>query len=139
MTVQELDHDFIKQLVEKAIPFHKFLAVELMAFRQGYAKIKIPFKEEVIGDFRKNQWHSGIIATVMNSVGGIAGISYLKFKESRISTIDLQVDFLRSAKAEALIVEGEVLSSDDNILKTVLCAWQGEKKSCLPKAKVFMK
>lgn len=60
MTVQELDHDFIKQLVEKAIPFHKFLAVELMAFRQGYAKIKIPFKEEVIGDFRKNQWHSGI-------------------------------------------------------------------------------
>lgn len=129
------DPSFITQLVETAIPLHKFLGVELLELREGYAKIKIPFKEEVVGDFRKRQWHSGIIATLMNSVGGIAGISYLKFKGDKIATIDLRVDYLRSAKAEALIVEAEVLSFGDNILKTTLCAWQGEKEKLLAEGK----
>ena len=125
----------IKQLVETAIPLHKFLAVKLLEQREGYAMIKIPFREEVIGDFHSRHWHSGILATVMGSVGGIAGISYLKFCGNKIATIDLQVDYLRGAKAEAIIVEGKVLSFIDNILITSLHAWQGEKVKLIAEGK----
>lgn len=131
MSFQELDTNFIKQMVEKAIPLHNFLKVELLEFRHGYAKLKVPFREEVIGDIRSRRWHGGIIATMIDSVGGLVGFSYSSSMEDKISTIDLRVDYLRGAKEGALIVDGEVLRNGNRILVTTMRAWLENKDECL--------
>lgn len=105
----ELTDDFVKNMIENFIPIHKFLGVELLEIRTDFAKVKVPFRPEVVGDIRSQRWHGGIITTIMDSVGGIVGGTHFSSLEDKMSTIDIRVDFLRPAHAEAIIVEGETL------------------------------
>lgn len=59
----EFEPVFITKLVETIIHFHKFHAIKLPETIGGYDKMKISFREEGFGDYRRNQWHSGIITT----------------------------------------------------------------------------
>ena len=120
----KIDEKEIKKTIEELIPIHKFLGVELLEIREGYAKVKVPFREEVIGDFRRRRWHGGIIATIMDSVGGIAGGTYATSPKDKIATIDLRVDYLKPAEASAIIVEGEIVRLGKTILVTRMKAYQ---------------
>jgi len=120
----KMDKKEIKKAIEELIPIHKFLGVELLEIKQGYAKVKVPFREEVIGDFRRRRWHGGIIATIMDSVGGIAGGTYFTSINDKMATIDLRVDYLKPAEASAIIVEGEIVRLGKTILVTRMKAYQ---------------
>jgi uncharacterized protein (TIGR00369 family) len=120
----EKEEKFIKRTIEELIPIHKFLGVELLELRQGYAKVKVPFREEVIGDFRRRRWHGGIIATIMDSVGGIAGGTYFTSLKDKMVTIDLRIDYLKPAEASTIIVEGEIVRLGKTILVTRMKAYQ---------------
>jgi len=120
----KMDKKEIKKSIEELIPIHKFLGVELLEIRQGYAKVKVPFREEVIGDFMRRRWHGGIIATIMDSVGGIAGGTYATSPKDKMATIDLRVDYLKPAEASAIIVEGEIVRLGKSILVTRMKAYQ---------------
>ncbi len=87
--IMKIDNKSSKKTIEELIPIQKFLGVELIELRQGYAKVKVPFREEVIGDFRRRRWHGGIIATIMDSVGGIAGGTYFTSLKDKMAIIDL--------------------------------------------------
>ncbi len=52
----EIDKKSSRKAIEELIPIHKFLGVELIELRQGYAKVKVLFREEVIGNFRRRRW-----------------------------------------------------------------------------------
>ena len=120
----KIDKNQIKKAIEELVPIHKFLGVELLEIRQGYAKVKVPFREEVIGDFMRRRWHGGIIATIMDSVGGIAGGTYATSPKDKMATIDLRVDYLKPAEASAIIVEGEIVRLGKSILVTRMKAYQ---------------
>ena len=120
----KMDKKEIKKSIEELIPIHKFLGVELLEIRQGYAKVKVPFREEVIGDFMRRRWHGGIIATIMDSVGGIAGGTYATSPKDKMATIDLRVDYLKPAEVSAIIVEGEIVRLGKSILVTRMKAYQ---------------
>lgn len=91
----KLDLETAKQLIEKAIPIHRFLGLKLIEIKRGYAKVAVPFREDVIGDIVRRRWHGGILATVMDSVGGLAGMTHLTSLEDKLATIDLRVDYLK--------------------------------------------
>ncbi|MEE4259923.1 MAG: PaaI family thioesterase [Bacteroidales bacterium] len=118
------EEKLIKTTIEELIPIHKFLGVELLEIRKGYAKVKVPFREEVIGDFRRRRWHGGIIATIMDSVGGIAGGTYFTSLKDKMVTIDLRIDYLKPAEASTIIVEGEIVRLGKTILVTRMKAYQ---------------
>jgi len=120
----KFDKQSIKNAIEVHIPIHKFLGIKLLEIKKGYAKLKVPFREEVIGDVRKRRWHGGIIATVMDSVGALAGGTYITSLKDKMTTIDLRVDFLRGAEATALLVEGEIVRLGNRILVTRMRAFQ---------------
>ena len=120
----KIDKNQIKKAIEELVPIHKFLGVELLEIRKGYAKVKVPFREEVIGDFMRRRWHGGIIATIMDSVGGIAGGTYATSPKDKMATIDLRVDYLKPAEASAIIVEGEIVRLGKSILVTRMKAYQ---------------
>lgn len=118
-----MDKDFYKNIFENIIPSHRFLGIRLMDIKDGWARIRVPFREEFIGDPRSKRWHGGLIALAMDSVGGAAGITTLNSLEDKISTIDIRVDFLRPSTADSLIAEGEIVRSGNHIIATKMKAY----------------
>lgn len=128
-------NDFIRQAVEEAIPVHKFLGVELIEIRKGYVKIRIPFRDEIVGDPRTKRWHGGILATVIDSVGGIIGTTYMSSFQDKISTIDLRVDYLKGAESSAIIADGELVSLGNRIMVTKMRVYQEDTNVLLAEGK----
>ena len=123
----EKNKEFIKQVIETNIPIHKFLGLKLLVLEKGFARVSVPFRDEVIGDIRKNRWHGGIIATIMDSVGGIAGGTHFESFEDILATIDLRIDYLKGAEASSIIVEGKIVRLGNRILVTKMKAFQNDE------------
>ena len=118
---------FIKQIIEEGIPVHKFLGLKLLELEKGFVKVKVPFRDEIVGDMRTNRWHGGIIATIMDSVGGIAGSTHFTSLEDKLVTIDLRIDYLKGAEASEIIVEGKIVRLGNRILVTKMKAFQNDE------------
>lgn len=108
----------VKNVFENVIPFNKFIGMEMLEIRDGYAKARIPFREEFIGDTWRRRWHGGLLATAMDSVGGAVGVAYFSSFDDKMATIDLRVDYLKGAKAEPIIIEGELVRLGNRIMVT---------------------
>ena len=122
--MEDKDIELIKKTFEQSIPMHKFLGLKILELEKNYAKVSVPFRNELVGDFRNNRWHGGIIATIMDSVGGIVGATHFTSLEDKLSTIDLRVDYLKGAKPEKIIVEGKIVRLGNRILVTEMKAFQ---------------
>jgi len=123
----EKNIEFMRKTVEESIPIHKFLGLKLLLIEKGFVKVSVPFRKEVVGDIRKNRWHGGIIATIMDSVGGIAGGTHFTSFDDKLATIDLRVDYLTGAEAKSIIVEGKIVRLGNRILVTKMKAYQNDK------------
>lgn len=119
--------ELVKKTFEESIPMHKFLGMKVVLLEKNFVRIEVPFKEEFVGDFRSSRWHGGVIATVMDSVGGIIGAMHFTSVEDKISTIDLRVDYLRGTKPQAITVEGKIIRLGNRILVARMKAFQNEK------------
>lgn len=127
--------ELYKNVVENLIPLHVFLGIKLEKIADGFAQIRVPFKNELVGDPRINALHGGIIATAMDSVGGAAAMTTLQSFEDRISTIDMRVDYLRPGKPFDLFVEGEIVRSGNRIVVTRMVAWQENRQYLVAEGK----
>jgi uncharacterized protein (TIGR00369 family) len=94
--------DLYKNIIENMVPLHQFLGFKVVEIKEGWAKMMIPFRPELVGDPRSKRWHGGMISTLMDSVGGAAGITTLTSYEDKLATIDIRVDYLRGTKPEDL-------------------------------------
>ncbi|WP_224483042.1 hotdog fold thioesterase [Robertkochia aurantiaca] len=104
------------RIAEEKIPVHKFLGLKVLSVEKGYVRVSVPFRTELVGDIRRNRWHGGIIATVMDSVGGMIGTTFFTSMKDSLSTIDLRVDYLKGADASSLIVEGDLVRLGNRIM-----------------------
>jgi uncharacterized protein (TIGR00369 family) len=120
--------ELYRNVVETLIPLHAYLGVKLEKISDGFAQMRVPFKNELVGDPRSSALHGGIIATAMDSVGGAAAMTTLQSFEDKISTIDMRVDYLRPGKPLDLIVEGEIVRSGNRIVVTRMIAWQEDRQ-----------
>ncbi|MBQ4915478.1 hotdog fold thioesterase [Maribacter sp. MMG018] len=123
----EKNIEFIKKTIEEGIPIHKFLGLKLLVLEKGFVRVSVPFRDEVVGDIRRNRWHGGIIATIMDSVGGIAGGTHFTSFEDKLATIDLRIDYLKGAEALPIIVEGKIVRLGNRILVTKMKAFQKDE------------
>jgi uncharacterized protein (TIGR00369 family) len=111
MPVHELE---LQQLVETFIPFNRYLGVRLEETRDGLCRLRLPFREEFIGDPMRPALHGGLIATLIDTCGGIAVWTQLRL-EDRVSTIDLRVDYLSPGAAELLFAEAKVVRAGNRV------------------------
>lgn len=118
--------ELIKYTFEESIPLHKFLGLKIETLTNDFVKIRVPFKKELVGDFRTNRWHGGIIATIMDSVGGVIGATHFTTMEDKIATIDLRVDYLKGAEPIEVIVIGKIVRLGNRILVAKMKAYQNE-------------
>jgi len=94
--------DVLRQLAEEWIPFNKYIGIRALRIERGDILFEVPFRDELIGDPMKRALHGGVISMVADTAGGFAVWSALEDDRSRISTIDLRVDYLLPGKQEAL-------------------------------------
>lgn len=131
----DIDINFVKNIIEEQIPIHKFLKLKLVEIRPGYAKVAVPFQEMVLGDILRRRWHGGILATIMDSVGGMTGMTHFTSFEDKMATIDLRVDYLKGAKDEGIVVEGEIVRLGNRILVTSMKVWNETETELLAEGK----
>ena len=78
----------------------------------------------MVGDIRRSRWHGGVIDLIMDSVGGMVGIANFIFKEYKLASIDLRIDYLQGVKAFDLIVEGNLVHLGNRLMVTSMQAFQ---------------
>ncbi len=129
------DESVYKNIVDNMIPLHKLLGIKLLAIDDGYAKLHVPFKPELVGDPRSQVLHGGVISTAMDSAGGAVGMTTLVSEQDVIQTIDIRVDYLQPARSNDLIVEGKIARSGVRILVTSMVAYDKEGESAIAEGK----
>ena len=124
--LSQIEFEVIQHAVNEFVPVHKFLGITLEKARRGYALLRFPFREEIIGDPRHRRWHGGILATVVDSAGGSAAITTFTSPEDQVSSIDIRVDYLRAGKPMDVLAEGEVVRDGNNVLFCRMKVWHEE-------------
>ena len=89
------------------IPFNRHIGLELQEVREGFARVHIPFREELIGDPFRPALHGGVISTLIDTAGGAAAFTQVP-PGGKVSTIDLRVDYLRPGEKKLLVAEASV-------------------------------
>ena len=54
------------RLAEEEIPIHKYFGLKVERIEKEFIRVKVPFREDLVGDIRTNRWHGGVMATIMN-------------------------------------------------------------------------
>ncbi len=110
-----MDVEVLRELVEKWIPFNKYLGVRVIEIKAGFARLELPFRDDFIGDPMRRAIHGGVLSTLADTAGGVAVWSQLADESSRVSTIDLRVDYLRPGKPETIAVEALVVRQGNRV------------------------
>jgi uncharacterized protein (TIGR00369 family) len=101
--------EVLRQVMEELIPFNRFLGVKLTAMRKGFARLEIPFRDDLVGDPMRPALHGGVLSALGDAAGGAAVWASMDDDNARISTIDLRIDYLRPARLATLVAEAVVV------------------------------
>ena len=110
MTVKTWDPrivELVRQFMAEQIPFNRVLGIEVGELKEGYARLEIPFKPELIGDPFKPAIHGGVLSALIDACGGAAVFTLITPPDT-ISTIDLRIDYLRPGATKRLICASTV-------------------------------
>jgi uncharacterized protein (TIGR00369 family) len=107
--------ELLRQIVEDMIPFHKFLGVKVDRVERGRIRLRVPFREEFIGNPLRRAMHGGVISMLADAAGGFAISTALDGTSQTLATIDLRVDYLRPGHPEALVAEATVVRTGSRV------------------------
>jgi uncharacterized protein (TIGR00369 family) len=124
--ILEIIHDLI---IEK-IPFNKVLGLTVESLNLDQASVRLPMRQELIGNFIRGSLHGGVISTTLDFMGGlVAFLSVLKTMQgqsvqamaerfAKIGTIDMRIDYLRPGLGDYFIATGYVLRTGNKVAVT---------------------
>jgi uncharacterized protein (TIGR00369 family) len=104
-----MDPDILRQVMEQMIPFNRYLGVKVAALRDGFARLEVPFRDELVGDPLRPALHGGVLSALADTAGGAAVWTGLADERARVSTIDLRIDYLRPARLATVVAEASVV------------------------------
>lgn len=99
----------LRHVMEELIPFNRYLGMKLVAVSQGFVRLEVPFRPELVGDPFRPALHGGVLSALADTAGGAAMWSGLEDDRARVSTIDLRVDYLRPARLVTVAAEATVV------------------------------
>ncbi|HSR70101.1 MAG TPA: thioesterase family protein [Acidobacteriota bacterium] len=112
--------DLIRTIYEEKIPFHEILGLRITAAGQGSASLEFDFQERLVGNYRTQALHGGVIAAVLDVVGSAAVLtSFTPQRPPRgLGTIDLRTDYLMPARGSSFRASAEVLRPGRSVAVT---------------------
>tara|TARA_B110000977_G_C11039943_1_gene478478 strand:- start:855 stop:1277 length:423 start_codon:yes stop_codon:yes gene_type:complete len=84
-----------RQFIE-ALPHSVMLGMEMQEMDDGVATIKMPYKDELVGDPVTGVIHGGAVLALMDTCGGAAVMCHPE-NAGGTATIDLRIDYMRAA------------------------------------------
>ncbi len=79
------------------IPHCRRLGMEVVEIRPQRATVRLPYRDELIGDPVRRVVFGGVITTLLDHAGGLAVFGSLSELKA-IATLDLRIDYLRAAE-----------------------------------------
>ena len=108
------DYTRLIRFMEEEIPFNKLLEMKVEECSEGFARIRIPFRDELVGDTRRPALHGGVISAVIDACGGLA--VWTRFEiEDLIATVDLRTDYLRPGPDCDICAESKVVRMGNRV------------------------
>ena len=95
----DVNREQINKLLQKP-RYHRFLGLSVESIGEGEITLRLPFRQEFLGDENVSYIHGGVIASLIDVAGDFALITLLG---RGLPTVDMRVDYLRAAKPEDLL------------------------------------
>jgi uncharacterized protein (TIGR00369 family) len=111
----KLELDMLRQLMEELIPFNRHLGIKVTLLSEGFTRLELPFRPEFVGDPTRPALHGGLMSTLADTAGGMAIWTTGCDDRTRVSTIDLRVDYLRPGRLATLVAEGQVVRAGNRV------------------------
>ena len=120
----------IRSIVTERIPFHRVLGLTVESLDGERVALRLPMRDELIGNFVRGVLHGGVISATLDVTGGlVALVNVLKDMQdqspqqvagrfARMGTIDLRIDYLRPGSGTYFIATGYVLRTGRRVAVT---------------------
>lgn len=116
----------ILRIMEEKAPFNRLLGIRGESATEGRCVVRLPVRDELVGDPGRPAIHGGAISSLMDTAGGAAAWSALGENET-VSTVDLSVDYLEPAGMEGdLRAEAQLLRKGNRVCHVRISVTQGE-------------
>jgi uncharacterized protein (TIGR00369 family) len=111
--------------MEEMVPFNRLLGLRGESASEGRCVLRLPVRDDLIGDPRRPAIHGGVLSTLIDTAGGVAAWSALGDDES-VSTVDLRVDYLEPAGLkDDLRVSAELVRKGNRVCHVRMEVTQG--------------
>jgi len=87
-------------------PYYRLLGMEVLEWREGYARFRLPFKGEL--KQLAGVVHGGAIASLADSAGAIAVLATAK-SGARVATAEMKLNFIAPTSGIDLFAEAHVV------------------------------
>ncbi|MEE2829599.1 MAG: hotdog fold thioesterase [Myxococcota bacterium] len=115
----------VHTFMEAGIPFNRVLGLKVDSIKPGFASLRMPFRDELIGDVSRPALHGGTLSALADAAGGAALFSTAD-PDTLISTIDLRIDYLRPGKAAEVFADASVVRLGNRVGVARIVLWQHE-------------
>jgi uncharacterized protein (TIGR00369 family) len=112
------DPEALRHLMEELIPFNKYLGLKVAEFGEDSVTLRIPFQDHLIGDPVRPALHGGVVSMLADTAGGAACFMALE-QTSRISTVDLVVDYLKPGPLKDIECRARVVRAGNRVCVAV--------------------
>ncbi len=112
------------------IPFNQLVGSQVVSITDEEVIVEFNMRPELVGNVYKNILHGGVIATVLDGVGGIASMHavYQKLqgqsreekiqRMAQLGTIDMRIDYIRPGHGQHFRATGKVIRLGSKICAT---------------------
>lgn len=98
-----------------AIPHAKALGLEFLSLGDGVAEMKMPYRDEIVGDPKTGVIHGGAVSALLDTCCGAAVMSHPD-TPNVTATIDLRIDYMRPATPhQAIVTRAEVYKTTRSV------------------------
>jgi uncharacterized protein (TIGR00369 family) len=102
-----LDKERVMPLIQAAfrdmVPFNAALGMEVVDIEPGVVLLRLPWREDLVGNPHTGVLHGGAITALLDAAGG-ASVFMKMQKPIPIATLDLRIDYLKPAAARRDVV-----------------------------------
>jgi len=120
-------HEELIARFTQAVPHIKELGMTIIDVQSEGVHIRLPYREEWLGDTVHGLIHPGIISTLVDSASGLSVLARLDNPEP-IATLDLRMDYQRPAiKDHALDCRAEAYRVTPHIVFVRASVWQSDE------------
>lgn len=116
------------------IPLCLALGIEVIDVGHAEATLTLPYSKKIIGDPKTGVIHGGAVSTLLDSASGLAVYMHPD-STSETATIDLRIDYMRSAPAgHKITARAEVYHTTHTVAFLRASAWADDPDNPIAQA-----